>query len=314
MTFSTMGSVIGRAYWFTFANLWRIVLVGLPMSLVLLFITYVMTYTAPEFTQALAADFQAAGAAFNAQIFVFYALSFIPLMILLTGLYRAYFNRNAVLPYIWSGLLPFKTLWTGFLFTFFYALSFLLVFLVAVVVFGVMGWVLGMVEDVTVNEVLTLRDGSTPVTIATMIISGLFAVGAVLYLLRYWVRSSVFLPQTVYERSVRFKDAWAATKGQAWTLGLTYALGFASFILLTWIFFAAIKAGFSAMGNEPMVWLLTVAQGSLPAASPDRDFWDVLTAAAIVQFIALLFWAYVVGITGAAYDAVTGRLNAVSGE
>lgn len=307
----SMWAVLAQAYAFTFAHLPRIAVVSLPMFLVLGAITYVMVYTAPTYTTFLAADIPAARFAFLMHLAPYFLLSFVPVMILLTGLYRAYFNPSLRVPYVWSGILPLRSLWTGIVFTFFFALTGAVLLAIMLGLLFVLAIAVPLSTGLAFNDVLQFRTDTPFISALTLVLFLMVVILPGLFLLRTWVRYSVFLPHTVHERMVRVREAWRLTQGQVWRLTATYVLGFASFAVVTGAVMVILKSAFSLSAQESMVWLLSLSEGNLPAASPDRDFWPVLTAALLAQALAVLGWAFVVGLTGAAYDGLTGRLATV---
>lgn len=307
----TIWGVVGRAYGFTFGNLGRLALIALPMFLVLSAITFVMTFTAPAVTSYLISDIPQAGALLQIHSFVYGALAAIPGLILVTGLYRAYFNRDARMPYLWSGWLPLRTVGTEIVYYFFFAIAALLVLMVGTLIFTGLELLGQQLFGSGVDEVRSLAAPQPYLGIAGIILIA-FGIAAFLYLGRFILRYSLFLPHTVNENKIRPREAWRITRGHLRPLLMIYILGFVSFSIIIAILLFAIKAGFSLAGAESMVWLLSLADGEAPAASPDREWVPVLGAALIIQAVAVFSTMFSVGLLGAAYDAVMGRFQALN--
>ncbi len=301
--------IIGRGFGFLFGNWLRLAIISLPMVVVLVLIGHVMIWTAPEIVTAAAVeDIPQLSALLGGHAFLYGLFAIVPTVIWLSGLFRAYFDPSATAPYIWSGILPLRLLWAYIVLGFRFLLALLVVAIVVALVMGLLTVIGTYGFGESVNEALAGRANGTFVILANGAVI-LLGIGVIAYLVRFGMRASVLLPQTVHRQKVRFRDAWALTKGHVWKLFGAFLLGGLLFAVIMAVLLYVLYALISISGNEQLIWASETLLGNPPAAIPDKTLGTVLTASVLVHITYFISNSFTVGLLSAAYEAVLGGLS-----
>ncbi len=303
-TYSTF-QIVGRALGFTFLGFFRNIVVALPVVVLGAALGFYMSGTILEGMQGPIAN--------EPVVLAGTMLGYVGLLTLLSvfwlmALYRAYFRMNDWAPYV-PGISP--PLGMSFIEPFRLLLAMILQYVVTILAGLVVMIGMGIVVGILFGVGQLSFDGESPLAalngegtdetfgLITGVTMGIAYLMAVIFLIWFSVRISTFLAQTARTSSIDLSAAWHSTHGSVLKLFFAFLIGGIGLSILISIVFGIL--GF-------------FADGIMPAGAPN----DVSTPAAMegyIVYFAVFFVLYIqvllsfqVGLTGAAYEAVTGDM------